>query len=111
MTDDTFHFRMIPLKGIEEAFTVYRYSRGKTEGIEKKVEIQEITPQEAGNKKYIGIAIGQDVKHCVYLGMKYHENFTDKVKYYSFDPEDEKIRELKKEQPHSISIGFYGGRR
>jgi len=108
MADDTFHFRIISLRGIERAFTYCRISGGRAGGIEKKVELREITKQEAGSKKCIGEGMGRDIVHCIYLGMKYCEDFTEKAKWYSLDPENEEFKKLKEKQPHSICIGFYG---
>ena len=107
MADDAFHFRIIPLEGIEERFSIYRISRGKTAGLEKRVEIREIANQDVRDKKCIGSAMGQDILHCIYLGMKYCEDFTKKVRWYSSDPENEEFRKLKEKQPYAIYIKFY----
>nr|MBI4156690.1 hypothetical protein [Candidatus Woesearchaeota archaeon] len=75
----------------------------------KNVTLEEITAEEKEGKKYIGTAIGKDVSHCAYLAAKYEKTFLKEGKYYYINTEKDKdIEELRKKQPNSIKVEFYG---
>ncbi|MBS3168743.1 hypothetical protein J4216_06455 [Candidatus Woesearchaeota archaeon] len=76
-------------------------------GIEKLV-LQEISEKEKSDKKFIGCAVGLDIGHCVYLGVRRGpENFLDDVKYYSFNEKADGLNDFRVTQPGSIAVEFY----
>ncbi len=74
------------------------------------LKVPELSDQESLERKLLGSAIGIDAGHCLYLAMKYCDNFADRVKGYRVNlPEelDEEARRLLLQQPESTSISFY----
>ncbi len=75
---------------------------------EEKRRLEEIAENEVVDKTHLGRACGRDLGHCVYLGMKYCKEF-DKARWYFFPKDvDEHLLELRKKQPESIGVDFYG---
>ena len=57
----------------------------------------------------IGKADGRDIGHCVLLRVKYEENFVERAKWYYVSSEsDRHLEELRKRQPGTIRVEFYG---
>ncbi len=74
-----------------------------------RVSIDEIAAEERPGKDLIGKAFGRDLGHCVYLGAKHGKNFLERVKwYYMSNEEEDYLREIRKAQPETILVEFYG---
>lgn len=53
-----------------------------------------------------------DLGHCVILGAKYCKDFVGRVKWYYISEEtDEYLERLRRKQPRSIRVEFYGERK
>ncbi len=81
----------------------------KQTGVEKVV-LSEIAADERDSKKYLGTALGLDVAHCVDIGGRHYKgDFLAEAKWYYINSEiDEHLEELRKTQPSSIKVEFYG---
>ncbi len=74
---------------------------------EEKRKIEEIAETYAQDKEHLGRAVGINIGHCVYLGMRHCKEF-DRARWYCFPKiADENLLKLREEQPDSIAVDFY----
>ena len=73
------------------------------------VEIDEISLDEANNRRSLGTTYGIDFNHCVCLGRKYVENFAQRVRAYRIIEDDKQLEEMREFQPQTIGVEFYEG--
>ncbi|HRY62155.1 MAG TPA: hypothetical protein P5056_00010 [Candidatus Paceibacterota bacterium] len=67
------------------------------DGKHKKLRIVEISEAEVVNYKTLGIGVGLDVYHCVYMGTRYTKNFLDRVVAYRILDSDDQVKKLEKQ--------------
>ena len=72
---------------INRTYTFYIWGKEKR----TKVTLEEITKEEAKDKKKLGISAGTDIGHCIYLGLRHssEKNFLRSVRYYRYCDADE----------------------
>jgi hypothetical protein len=46
------------------------------------MQLKEISEEQAKKQKLIGTAMGIDIDHCIFEGMKHSKNFKKRAKYY-----------------------------
>ena len=66
-------------------------------GTEEK-DVRELSTEELDNYTLIGTALGADLFHCLYLGMRHADNFFQRVYGYIVKPAD---------PPYAITVAFY----
>lgn len=87
--------------------TLLKVTKGRT--VEHRISIDEITADERADKELLGKADGRDMGHCVYIGARYGESFLERVRwYYLSKEEDALLKNLRKTQPESVRVEFYG---
>ena len=71
--------------------------------------LEEISDGEKAGKKYIGVAHGVDIGHCVSLAMRHEKSFYKAKWYYLIKADDEGLQRFKKKtmQLGSIGVEFY----
>lgn len=90
--------------------TLFKLKQGKA--TPHTIMLEEITAEERGGKEFLGKADGRDIVHCVYLGARHGDRFLERVRwYYLSDEEDALLKELRKTQPETIRVEFYGEKR
>jgi hypothetical protein len=73
------------------------------------INLEEIAANQREGKELLGQAYGRDLGHCVYIGMRHCSDFAKRAKwYYSNNEQDKHLEELKKVQPGTIKVEFYG---
>ena len=89
-------------------YTIYTTKIEDSEGgVTNGKTLEEISADETDGKKLLGTPFGVNIGHCVYPGMKYCENFLDRVQWYRVvEPQDPVARAVNEVQP-SISVEFY----
>ncbi|HLC53867.1 MAG TPA: hypothetical protein VJK03_04965 [Candidatus Nanoarchaeia archaeon] len=83
-----------------------------------KNQLQEMSEKEAQKKHLplLGQPWGASLEHCIFLGLKYCEDFEKKVRYYgirrNLDPSDYRYQLSRVPLPHPlVAIDFYGERK
>lgn len=68
----------------------------------------EISDKETGDYKSLGVGMGIDIFHCIYLGSRYTSNFLNRVVCYCVRYKDEatSLMEQKTNQPY-VRIEFF----
>ncbi len=83
-----------------------------TEVPSEKKRLEELTEEAAEHLVCLGTAAGANLGHCFYLGMKYCENFTERVIGYRQVQSDALVNDHKEHfgnQP-TITVTFYGSK-
>ncbi len=78
--------------------------------VEKRLE--ELTEEAAESLDCLGTAAGANLGHCMYLGMKYCKDFTERVVGYRQVQNDALVKDHKEHfgnQP-TITVAFYGSK-
>lgn len=87
--------------------TLFKFEQGKA--TPHTILLEEITAGERTGKELLGRADGRDLQHCVYLGARHGDRFLERAKwYYLNNEEDEHLKELRRAQPETIRVEFYG---
>ena len=87
--------------------TLFKFEHGKA--VPYTLSLEEIATDEREDKELLGKAAGRDLSHCVYLGTRHCENFIERVRwYYLTNEEDALLKKLRRTQPGTIRVEFYG---
>ena len=71
------------------------------------IKIEEISAEEARNRRPAGSAYGIDLNHCIYLGLKHGDRFAERVRSYRIIEDGKQLEKMRRFQPQTICVQFY----